>query len=306
MKRARNDAPVAAGGPRDCPSSSAASTALSLESDSDIESGRILSRLESTGSKRCTSALSRCFPGMDAEHHICVLLAPRGHKKFHVLEGVVEEWSPLLTAALRHARSTDDCKTVILENFAVEVIECFVRFLYNGTLSGSPTPQLLWELALMGKYYDVPHLQDQCFAWLEYYACADYYNSQWLVPFLHDLPSYGFKLQEVCKCCNGSHLPQRFRLTLLDFLDLRFNDTTAFDLEPAHVAKLVLPQGVSLQQVTSDCISIAMLLERGWRPEDILLCGFTIKEIRSAGIQVTPRHTTADVRMEGGLCPGLG
>ena len=164
----------------------------------------------------------------------------------------------------------------------------FVRFLYHGTLSGSPTPQLLWELALMGKYYDVPHLQDQCFAWLEYYACADYYNSQWLVPFLHELPSYGFKLQEVCKCCNGSHLPQRFRLTLLDFLDLQFNDTTAFDLEPAHVAKLVLPQGVSLQQVTSDCISIAMLLERGWRPEDILLCGFTINEIRSAGIQVTP------------------
>ena len=144
----------------------------------------------------------------------------------------------------------------------------------------------------MGKYYDVPNLQDQCFAWLEYYACADYYNSQWLVPFLHDLPSHGFELHEVCKCCKGSHLLRRFRLTLSDFLDLRFNDTTAFDLEPAHVAKLVLSQGVcSLQQVTSDRISIATLLERGWCPEDVLLCGFTIDEIRSAGIRVTPRST---------------
>ena len=59
---------------------------------------------------------------------------------------------------------------VILENFALEVIECFVRFLYHGTLDDSPPPELLWELALMGKSYDVPNLQDQCFAWLEYYA----------------------------------------------------------------------------------------------------------------------------------------
>ena len=109
---------------------------------------------------------------MDAEHHICVLLAPQDHKKFHVLKGVVEEWSPVLTAALLHhaSSSTDDCKTVILENFALEVIECFVRFLYHGTLDDSPPPELLWELALMGKSYDVPNLQDQCFAWLEYYA----------------------------------------------------------------------------------------------------------------------------------------
>ena len=229
---------------------------------------------------------------MDAEHHICVLLAPRGHKKFHVLEGVVEEWSPVLTALLHHASlSTDDCKTVILENFALEVIECFVRFLYHGRLDDSPAPELLWELALMGRYYDVPNLQDQCFAWLEYYACADHNNSQWLVPVLHDLPRHGFELHEVCKCCKGSHLLRRFRLTLSDFLDLRFNDTAAFDLEPAHVAKLVLSQGVSLQQVTSDRISIATLLERGWRPEDVLLCGFTIDEIRSAGIRVTPRST---------------
>ena len=91
---------------------------------------------------------------MDAEHHICVLLAPRGHKKFHVLEGVVEEWSPVLTAALLHhgSSSTDDCKTVILEDVALEVIECFVRFLYHGTLDDSPAPELLWELALMGRY----------------------------------------------------------------------------------------------------------------------------------------------------------
>ena len=229
---------------------------------------------------------------MDAEHHICVLLAPQDHKKFHVLKGVVEEWSPVLTAALLHhgSSSTDDCKTVILENFALEVIECFVRFLYHGRLDDNPAPELLWELALMGRYYDVPNLQDQCFAWLEYYACADHNNSQWLVPFLHDLPRHGFELHEVCKCCKGSHLLRRFRLTLSDFLDLRFNDTAAFDLEPAHVAKLVLSQGVcSLQQVTSDRISIATLLERGWRPEDVLLCGFTIDEIRSAGIRVTPR-----------------
>ena len=57
---------------------------------------------------------------------------------------------------------------VILENFALEVIECFVRFLYHGTLDDSPPPELLWELALMGRSYDVPNLQDQCFAWLEY------------------------------------------------------------------------------------------------------------------------------------------
>ena len=294
MKRARKDAPVAAGGPRDCPSSSAGpSTSLSLDSDSDIESGRILRQLESTGSQRCTSALSTCFLGMDAEHHICVLLAPQDHKKFHVLKGVVEEWSPVLTAALLHhgSSSTDDCKTVILENFALEVIECFVRFLYHGRLDDSPAPELLWELALMGRYYDVPNLQDQCFAWLEYYACADHNNSQWLVPSLHDLPSHGFELHEVCKCCKGSHLLRRFRLTLSDFLDLRFNDTAAFDLEPAHVAKLVLSHGVSLLQVTSDRISIATLLERGWRPEDVLLCGFTIDEIRSAGIRVTPPST---------------
>ena len=275
------------------------------DSDSDVESGRVLNRLEHAGSEKCAYALSRCFPGMGAKHHICVLLVPRAHialeepsqkrsrledEEFHVLEGVLEEWSPVLTALLRHASlSKNHYKTIILDDFELDAIEHFIRFLYRGELGNSPTPELLWELARMGKYYDIPLLQHQCFAWLEFYACDPSDNSRWLVPSLQDLLRYGFELQEVCKCCMGSHLLRRFELALPDFLEFQFNDFLALDLEPARVAKLVLARGVSLKQITSGCISIPTLLERGWRSEDIVLCGFTFDEIRSAGIQVSPR-----------------
>ena len=274
------------------------------DTDSDVESGRVLARWENAGFEKCTSALSRCFPSMGTKHRICVLLVPRAHialeepsqkrnrlndEEFHVLEGVLEEWSPVLTALLRHASlSKNHYKTIILDDFELDTIEHFIRFLYRGELGDSPAPELLWELARMGKYYDIPILQHQCFAWLEFYACDPSDNSRWLVPSLQDLLRYGFEFQEVCKFCMGSHLLRRFELALPDFLEFQFNDFLAFDLEPARVAKLVLAQGVSLKHITSGYISIPTLLERGWRSEDIVLCGFTFDEIRSAGIRVSP------------------
>ena len=241
------------------------------DSDSDIADGRVLERLENACFVRCRKALSRCLPAMGAGHEVCVLLVSGNHaspdggrpprrrlldQKFNVLRGVLEEWSPVMTASMRWPSSSESGDKIIhINDFSLTATSYFVSFLYGDLKKFNDecicTPELLWDIARMGKFYGVPECTELCISHLNYRAHYQSQNER-LLPSLEVLSSYGFDLEELCNMGCTRALLCQLEITLPQFLELHFTEHTG----PAHIAKLVLPQGrLSLRQITSEMIS---------------------------------------------------
>ena len=88
-----------------------------------------------------------------------------------VLQGVLEEWGPVLRQLLEAPSSlkalTEQGEVIVrVTGYSSDAARSFRDFLYSGTLEAN-SPTHLWELASMGKEYDVPNLCMQCFRWLD-------------------------------------------------------------------------------------------------------------------------------------------
>jgi len=163
-----------------------------------------IATMEKNCRERLSWALTRCQPSGGKPHLVCRLIHKNHGQEdagatFHVLRGVLEEWSPVMCAKLhfgnRDVQTAEaiEEQEIIIDEFDQEITKHFTFFLYNGRVDCDSMPVLL-ELARMAGYYDVVDLKKLC---MYYLSSIFFANPQVRLPSVQDFQSASFELRDL-------------------------------------------------------------------------------------------------------------
>ena len=251
-------------------------------SSSDHEEKLILhiNAIERDCSERCSRALAKCEPVKGGAHQVCILrvkgcrdAAESPQKKrrqedadveLHVLRGILEEWSPVLRRQLESwcASAGGEDMVININEFKPDVAEHFTRFLYKGNVEVH-SMQTLLEVARMGKFYDIPELQELCINLL--------HSVKGQPPSVKDFKRADFNLEDLLRLGCDPELLAASGFSLEHFL------------ESGSVNAWILKRANFNSKDIGNLISCSTLKERGSSWENLVEIGYSMTELKEAG-----------------------
>ena len=249
--------------------------------------GTNIHAIERDCSRICARALAKCEPVKGGAHQVCILrvkgcrdaqpdAAESPQKKhrpedadveLHVLQGILEEWSPVLHRQLKSwcASAGVEAMVININEFKPDVAEHFTRFLYQGNMRNvdSVPVQTLLEVARMGKFYDIPQLQELCITLL--------HSAKGQPPSVEDFKRADFNLEDLLRLGCDPMLLAASGFSLEQFLVS--GPVNAWILKRANF---------NLKDI-GNLISCSTLKESGSSWENLVDVGYSMTELKEAG-----------------------
>ena len=248
---------------------------------SSLGMGMNTDAIERECSRICSRALAKCEPVKGGAHQVCILrvkgcrdAAESPQKKrrqedadveLHVLRGILEEWSPVLRRQLKSwcASEGGEAMVININEFKPDVAEHFTRFLYKGNMRNVDSMQTLLEVARMGKFYDIPELQELCINLL--------HSVKGQPPSVKDFKRADFNLEDLLRLGCDPMLLAASGFSLEHFL------------ESGPVNAWILKRANFNSKDIGNLISCSTLKERGSSWENLVEIGYSMTELKEAG-----------------------
>ena len=243
--------------------------------------GTNIHAIERDCSRICARALAKCEPVKGGAHQVCILrvkgcrdAAESPQKKhrpedadveLHVLRGILEEWSPVLHRQLKSwcASAGGEAMVININEFKPDVAEHFTRFLYKGNMRNVDSMQTLLEVARMGKFYDIPELQELCINLL--------HSAKGQPPSVEDFKRADFNLEDLRRLGCDPMLLAASGFSLEHFL------------ESGPVNAWILKRANFNSKDIGNLISCSTLKELGSSWEGLVEIGYSMTELKEAG-----------------------
>ena len=260
---------------------------------SDVESSRALNRLEWESRLRFQDVQKLSVPVEGCRLKVVQLSGAAGASIFYVDQLLLENSSVVLKDTLAQLGTENDCndrgEPLLRLKISDIGLKLFVRFVYGCSVEMGMQEQdasLLWELALLGKKYEILELQKECFGILSYWAARRGMADTGLIPTLPCLGRQGFELSELIALGCKRVLLLRMKATLSEFLQICFT----VELTPRLAAKHILTRKCShLADVSPINANLSELMRKGWEWADLILTGFHPRRFNDFFTRPSPR-----------------